>query len=210
VPDSSTLAVFCAAAAALLVTPGPAVLYIVACSLDRGRAAGLASTVGIGVGTLFHVAAAALGLSALLRSSPPAFAAVRYLGAGYLIYLGLRRWSRSAAEDGSSVPSGGLRSVFYRGILVNVLNPKAALFFLAFLPQFVDPARGPVGGQVLFLGAVFAVLAVTSDTLYALLAGSAGEWLRRDARFLRAQRLVSGGVFFALGLGAALSGVTGS
>jgi threonine/homoserine/homoserine lactone efflux protein len=207
IPEPSTIALFVVAAVALLVTPGPAVLYIVARSVEQGRWAGLVSALGVHVGTLVHVAAAALGLSALLVSSALAFNVVKYLGAVYLVYLGLRRLlAPAAAAESAAAPPRTLRRLFAQGIVVNILNPKTALFFLAFLPQFVDPARGQVGGQILVLGLLFVVLGVVSDGLYAVLAGAAGGWLKRDGRVLRAERYVTGSVFVGLGLTAAFAG----
>jgi threonine/homoserine/homoserine lactone efflux protein len=207
VPEIAGLTLFFAAAAVLLITPGPAVLYIVARSIDQGRWAGLVSTAGIGVGTMFHVAAAALGLSALLVSSALAFNAVKYLGAAYLIYLGLRKLlERDGTEprrDGTPRP---LARLFYEGMIVNILNPKTALFFFAFLPQFVDPSHGTVAAQVLFLGTMFVLMGIVSDGIWALLAGSAGGWLRGHRGFLRSQRYFAGTVFIALGITTALAG----
>jgi threonine/homoserine/homoserine lactone efflux protein len=207
IPEPSTIALFVVAAVALLVTPGPAVLYIVARSVEQGRWAGLVSALGVHVGTLVHVAAAALGLSALLVSSALAFNVVKYLGAVYLVYLGIRRLlAPAAAAESAAAPPRSLRRLFAQGIVVNILNPKTALFFLAFLPQFVDPARGQVGGQILVLGLMFVVLGVVSDGLYAVLAGAAGGWLKRDGRVLRAERYITGSVFVGLGLTAAFAG----
>ena len=206
-PEPSTLAVFVLAAVALLITPGPAVLYIVARSVEQGRWAGLVSALGVHVGTLVHVAAAALGLSALLVSSALAFDIVKYLGALYLSYLGVRRLLTSdAAAAAAAAAPRSLRRLFTQGIVVNILNPKTALFFLAFLPQFVDPARGQLGLQILCLGLIFVALGVVSDGLYAVLAGTAGGWLKRGGRFLRIERYVTGGVFVGLGLTAAFAG----
>src|SRR2546428_6410242 len=146
---TSGIGVFVAASLALLVVPGPAVLYIVGRSLRHGRTAGFLSVLGICTGTLLHVVAAALGLTALLRASPIGFSAIRYAGAAYLVWLGvqaLRSGERSIGTE--SVSHDGALQIFRQGVLVNVLNPKTALFFLAFLPQFVDPSRGAVGGQV--------------------------------------------------------------
>ena len=205
--DHSTLFVFIAAAVLLLVTPGPAVLYIVARSIDQGRRAGIVSALGIHIGTLMHVAAAALGVSALLVSSALAFNLVKYLGAAYLIYLGLQRLL--TPEEKVQVkppPPQKLSRIFYQGVLVNLLNPKTALFFFAFLPQFVDVTQGNVASQVFFLGSIFIGLGVLSDGLYAILAGTAGHWLRGNLHFLRTQRYFTAGVFITLGLTAALSG----
>jgi threonine/homoserine/homoserine lactone efflux protein len=205
-PDAPRLALFFAAAAALLLTPGPAVLYIVARSGEQGRRAGLLSALGIGLGTLVHVAAAALGLSALLVSSALAFSTVKYLGALYLIFLGVRRLTAKEAPEESreARPRASKRWIFVEGILVNVLNPKTALFFLAFLPQFVDPAR-PMAAQIASLGLLFAVLGVASDSGWALAAGSAAGWLRRSPKIARRQRYVTGGIYIGLGLLAALT-----
>jgi threonine/homoserine/homoserine lactone efflux protein len=209
-PDATTLALFTAAAVTLLVIPGPAVLYIVTRSVDQGRAAGLASVAGIHVGTLLHVAAAALGLSALLVSSALAYDTVRWLGAAYLVWLGVRRLlardeaSQAAAEPRARRP--GLSRVFAQGIVVNVLNPKTALFFFAFLPQFVDVSKGSVPGQVLVFGVAFVLLGLVSDGAYALLASTGAGWLRRRPGVAKASRLVSGGVLVTLGVTTALAG----
>jgi threonine/homoserine/homoserine lactone efflux protein len=207
VPEASVLGVFVLAAVVLLLTPGPAVLYIVTRSVEQGRLAGLVSALGVHAGTLVHVAAAALGVSALLVSSAVAFEVVKYLGALYLVYLGIRKllgWDQ--AVGGRALTPRSLRRLFAQGVVVNVLNPKTALFFLAFLPQFVDVSKGAVGVQILALGLIFVALGAVSDGLYAVAAGTAGAWLKRDGRLLRAERYVSGGVFVGLGLTAALAG----
>jgi len=206
-PALPTLALFVTAALALLLVPGPAVFYIVTRSIDQGRRAGLVSVLGIGVGTLFHVAAATLGLSALLLSSALAFDVVKYLGAAYLVYLGIRAL-RARPQPGQPqiVQRHSLPRIFSQGVLVNVLNPKTALFFFAFLPQFVSPERGAVTSQILLLGCLFIALGMLSDGTYALLAGTFGHWLKGNARFLHAQRYLAGGVYITLGVTAALSG----
>jgi threonine/homoserine/homoserine lactone efflux protein len=203
----SSLALFAAGAAILLVIPGPAVLYIVSRSVAHGRPAGLVSAMGIATGTLFHVAAATLGLSALLVSSALAFEFVRYLGAGYLIYLGIRvlRGGDAYLID-ERAERKDLRSIFGQGVLVNLLNPKTALFFLAFLPQFIDPARGHATLQIFELGVLFALMGWLSDSVWALLAGAIAGRIRGSARLRRAQRNVSGGALIALGLASAFSG----
>ena len=206
-PDPGTLAVFAAAAIALLVIPGPAVLYIVTQSIEHGRTAGLVSMLGIQTGGLVHVLAAALGLSALLMRSATAFEIVKFAGAGYLIFLGLRKlFSRERFETTSERPPRRLDRLYRQGIVVNVLNPKTALFFFAFLPQFVQVDQGSVGLQIAVLGVFFLVLAAISDGMYALAAGTASDWLRGNPRFLRAERWISGTVLVGLGLTAALSG----
>jgi threonine/homoserine/homoserine lactone efflux protein len=209
-PDPSSLAVFAVAAVTLLVIPGPAVLYIVTRSVDQGRAAGLASVAGIHVGTLLHVAAAALGLSALLVSSATAYNTVRWVGAAYLVYLGLQRLlahDEDARPEGADRPRRlGLSRIFAQGVVVNVLNPKTALFFFAFLPQFVDVSRGSVPVQVVVLGVAFVLLGLVSDGAYALLASTGAGWLRRRPGVARASRLVSGGILVSLGVSTALAG----
>lgn len=206
-PEYPTLLVFVAAAAALLITPGPAVLYIVTRSIDQGRLAGIVSVLGIGTGTLFHVFAAALGISAILVSSALAFNIVKYLGAAYLIYLGVSKLrSKESVFLPEHVQRQTLRRCFTQGVMVNVLNPKLALFFFAFLPQFVDPARGSVGAQMALLGLILLVMGLFSDSMYALLAGTAGNWLRRNRHFLRVQKYVTGTIYIGLGLVAALAG----
>jgi threonine/homoserine/homoserine lactone efflux protein len=209
-PDASALALFTVAAITLLVIPGPSVLYIVTRSVDQGRAAGLASVGGIHVGTLVHVAAAALGLSALLVSSATAYNAVRWLGAAYLVWLGLRRLLARDESPGSAknprTSRLGLRRVFAQGVVVNVLNPKTALFFFAFLPQFVDVTRGSVRLQVVVFGVAFVLLGLVSDGAYALLASTGAGWLRRRPRVAKASRVVSGGMLISLGLTTALAG----
>lgn len=199
-PDSSTLLLFAAAALALIVVPGPAVLYIVAQSIDRGRGAGLVSALGVAAGGLVHVTAAAIGLSSLLVSSATAFAVVKYAGAAYLIGLGLHTLFVRREEPVAAAPQERrLRRVFWQGAVVNVLNPKTALFFFAFLPQFVDPDKGSAALQIGVLGLLFVVLAVVSDSIWALAAGTASERLRRSRRFLALRRYVSGSVFVGLG-----------
>jgi threonine/homoserine/homoserine lactone efflux protein len=205
-PDPSRLAVFFGAALALLVVPGPAVLYVVTQSIGQGRRAGLASTGGIFSGTLVHVALATVGLSALLASSVVAFDVVKYAGAAYLVVVGLRRLAGRERAEGPRTAGGRRLGQLYRqGIVVNVLNPKTALFFLAFLPQFVDPSRGAAWRQILVLGLLFACLGFLTDGTWALVAGTLGDWLRGNTRYLGIQRIVSGSVFVALGAVAALS-----
>jgi threonine/homoserine/homoserine lactone efflux protein len=209
-PDASTFGLFVAAALALLLVPGPAVLYVVTRSVEQGRPAGLASVLGIGLGSLVHIAFAAVGLSALLASSAAAFGAMKWLGAAYLVWLGLQRLLARSEEDAPvAVEPKRLSRVFLQGVVVNVLNPKTALFFLAFLPQFVDPARGAAWAQVVVLGVTFVAVGLCTDSFYALLGGTAGDWLRRkseSARFRRGQRYASGGVYVALGAATAISG----
>jgi threonine/homoserine/homoserine lactone efflux protein len=205
-PDPSRLALFVGAALLLLVVPGPSVLYIVTQSVSHGRRAGIASVAGITTGTLVHIAAATVGLSALLASSALAFDVVKYLGAAYLIVIGVRRLAgiERAQEERARGPRN-LGRLYRQGIVVNTLNPKTALFFLAFLPQFVDPGRGVAWVQILLLGLLFATLGFLSDGTWALVAGTLGDRLRRSRRFPAVQRYVSGSVFVGLGAVAAFS-----
>jgi threonine/homoserine/homoserine lactone efflux protein len=207
-PEPSALLLFVPAALVLLLTPGPAVLYIVARSLEQGPGAGVISAAGVALGTIAHVGAAALGLSALLIASPAALGAVRLLGAGYLIYLGMRRvFDHATAPHSPSLRTTPARRIFLQGLVVNLFNPKTALFVFAFLPQFVDPALGDAAFQVSVLGLILTTLGLVSDSGYALLAGNATGWLRSGSRPGSAPRRISGGVLIALGVASACSGV---
>ena len=204
-PNITHLSLFIFASAALIVTPGPAVLYIVARSVDQGRRAGLVSVCAIEVGNFMHVIAATLGLSALILSSAMTFSIVKYLGAAYLVYLGLcKLFGRESAGIANGRGPKSARRIFSQGVLVAALNPKTALFFVAFLPQFVDPAQGAIAGQMLFLGCIFVMMAVVSDSMYALLAGGVGQWLKRSRAARLTQRYLVGGVYIGLGVTAAL------
>lgn len=202
----ANLALFIPAALVLIVTPGPAVLYIVTRSINQGRRAGLASVVGVEIGNLFHVVAAALGISAILLTSALAFDIVKYLGAAYLIYLGIKKLvTREEAQNVDISEKANLKRIFSQAVIVAILNPKTALFFFAFLPQFVDTSSGSVTLQMVVLGLIFVVIAIISDSLYALATGTAGRWLRGNLRYLRVQRYVTGTIYIGLGLTAALS-----
>jgi threonine/homoserine/homoserine lactone efflux protein len=211
-PDVPTFALFVAAALALLLVPGPAVIYVVARSVEGGRLTGLVSVLGVELGTLLHVVFAAAGLSAIVVSSAVAFSVVKWLGAAYLVWLGLRQILGRDGGDQEAPLSGSGENrlrVFSQSVLVQVLNPKVALFFLAFLPQFVDPSRSAAWTQVVVLGTTLATLGLFTDGLYALLGGTAGEWIRKQragAGLRRARRYVKGGVYIALGAVAAISG----
>jgi threonine/homoserine/homoserine lactone efflux protein len=200
------LPVFLLATLILLLTPGPAVLYIIARSIDQGRLAGFVSVLSIETGNSVHVLAATLGLSALLLSSALAFSIVKYLGAAYLIYLGIRRLLRRDQDhEITRFQKQSLRRIFSQGVLVAALNPRTALFFLAFLPQFVDPSADSITLQLLTLGGIFVMMAIVSDGTYALLASTAGGWLKRNQSFLRAERYVVGSTYIGLGVAAALA-----
>ena len=205
--DPSKLYLFMGAALALLLVPGPAVLYITARSASQGRMAGLVSVLAIETANFIQAAAAALGLSAILLSSALAFDVVKYLGAAYLIYLGIRKLMAidSTVED-ETVKQENLSRIYWQGFAVNILNPKTALFFFAFLPQFVDPAKGNVTGQNLLLGAVFVGMAIITDSMYALLTSSIAGRLAGNRRFQKGGRYFAGLVYVGLGITTALTG----
>jgi threonine/homoserine/homoserine lactone efflux protein len=199
-PEPATLLLFAASAATLVLIPGPNLIYIVTRSVESGRRAGLASVLGVETGTMIHVAAAAFGLSALLASSAVAFEIVKYAGVAYLVYLGVRALRAGKAPEAQVAPAGMRRTVA-EGVLVNVLNPKVSLFFLAFLPQFVDPAKGSAITQILVLGVVFMAIAATLDLLFVLAANLVGKRIGGGGG-----RRLAGGVYLAL---AALAAATG-
>ena len=206
-PSLSHIGLFISAALVLLLVPGPAVLYLVGRSVEQGRVAGLVSILGIHAATLVHVAAAALGLSALLASSAIAFGIVKYAGAAYLIWIGLRKiFGPVEAADTAEIRQHSHRRLLRDGFIVNLLNPKTAIFFLAFLPQFVDVERGAVAMQIGFLGLTFTVLGLITDGGYAIAAGTAGNWLKRSRGYLKFERYVSGALFVGLGVTAAFAG----
>lgn len=209
-PDPATLLVFALAALALIAVPGPNLIFIATRSIAQGRRAGLVSVLGVETGTLLHVGAAAAGLSALLASSAAAFGFVKYAGAAYLVFLGVRTLMAGdpgEQEEQDRVAAGASLGRTYRqALVVQLLNPKVALFFLAFMPQFVDPARGSAATQVLVLGAVMASLGICVSSLYAVAAGAVGRRLRARGGFARGQRRLTGAVYLGLGAAAALSG----
>jgi threonine/homoserine/homoserine lactone efflux protein len=204
--DWSKLSLFVSVATILVFMPGPNTLYIIARSIQQGRLAGFVSSLGVQVGTMVHIVAASLGLSALLVSSAVAFNVVKYAGAAYLIFLGIKTLLTKVKIEPAKVRKAALGRVFYQGIVVNLLNPKTALFFFAFLPQFIDVARGAVVLQVVLLGSILIFLGTLSDSIYALASGSIGNWLCGNLKFLRAQRYFAGSVYIGLGAATALSG----
>jgi threonine/homoserine/homoserine lactone efflux protein len=206
-PEPATLGLFAAAALALLIVPGPAVVYVVTRSASQGRRAGLVSVLGLHTGSIVHVAAAATGLSALLLASATAFEAVKLAGAAYLIGLGLvKLLGRGDSERRATALPATMRRVYGQGVIVEVLNPKTALFFVAFLPHFVEPGRGPVAAQVVVLGLCFVALGLMSDGAYAVVAGSIAPRLRlRWSRGAGGGQRASGAIYVALGAFAALA-----
>ena len=203
-PDASTLLLFVGASLALLVIPGPAVLFLVTRSVDQGRRAGMVSMLGVETGTFTYAVAAAVGLTGLIAASEVGFTVLKYAGAAYLVYLGVRKLLEPVDAAAPTAPTRRSR-LFLDGLLVQLLNPKIAVFFLAFLPQFVDPGRGHVVTQTLLLGTVFTLLAVLSDGACALLAGGLGGWMRRPGRRGRLAK-ASGAIYIGLGVTAAMAG----
>jgi threonine/homoserine/homoserine lactone efflux protein len=203
-PSLSTYALFIATALALLAIPGPAVLYVVGRSIDQGRTAGLASVLGITTGTIVHITAATVGLSSLVLASKLAFDAVRYVGAAYLVLLGVRRLlTRGAEEAADGRAPRTLRRLYTQGFVVNLLNPKTIVFVFAFIPQFVDVGAGHVWLQILLLGLTFAGLGFLSDSLYAIVAGTVADRLRGTPFVARVERWFGGTVLIGLGVAAA-------
>ena len=204
-PSPSTYALFIATALALLAIPGPAVLYVVGRSIDQGRTAGLASVLGITTGTIVHITAATIGLSSLVLASKVAFDAVRYVGAAYLILLGVRRLlTRGQEEAAGARPPRTLRRLYTQGLVVNLLNPKTIVFIFAFIPQFVDVGAGHVWLQILLLGLTFAGLGLMSDSVYAIVAGTVADRLRGTPLVARIERWFGGTVLIGLGVASAL------
>src|SRR5688572_5778337 len=205
--ESSQLIIFISASLALLLLPGPAVLYITARSANQGRVAGLVSVLAIEAANLVQVTAAGLGLSAILLSSALAFDIVKYLGAAYLIYLGIKKlFTKEESNAGQEVKRESLSQIFWQGFAINILNPKTALFFFAFLPQFVNPTLGNVTTQTLLLGILFVGLAIITDGLYAFIASSLAEKLNGNKNFQTGQRYFAGLVYIGLGITTALTG----
>lgn len=214
-PDTTRLAAFMVAALVLLLVPGPAVFFITARSLDQGRLAGVVSALGVGLGNLVHAVGAAAGLSALLASSAIMFTVVKYLGAAYLVYLGIRRLLAKAEDRPAARARRGLRRSFVDGAVVAVLNPKTAIFFVAFMPQFVSvsPGAASIWAQTLVLGLVFVIMGTATDSLYAFAAGATSGWLKGHggsaavaSRLRRSGRFFRGGIFITLGVTTALTG----
>jgi threonine/homoserine/homoserine lactone efflux protein len=205
VPSLSTYAIFIVTCLALLAIPGPAVLYVVSRSIDQGRRAGLASVLGIFSGTVVHVTLATVGLSSLILASRIAFDAVRYVGAAYLIYLGVRRLlTRRVEAEVEGRPPRTARDLYTQGLIVNLLNPKTIVFIFAFIPQFVDLGAGNVWFQIMALGLTFALLGLASDSLYAFVAGTVADRLRGTPLVARVERWFGGTVLIGLGVASAV------
>ena len=207
-PSLSVIAAFAAASIVLLVIPGPAVLYIINRSVTDGRSVGLAAVAGVQLGTLMHAIGAAAGLSAVLATSAVAFTAVKWVGAGYLVYVGIRTLSKRPVAFDPDRPGMSVRRAFGQGFVVNLFNPKIALFFLSFLPQFIRPDHGRPVVQAIVLGLVFCALGVVSDSSYSLLASGLRSVLVKGRALPFVQRYVAGTVFIGLGLVAATASGT--
>lgn len=208
-PSPETLLLVTLAGLALSASPGPSMLYVLSRSLGQSRNAGLASSAGLAVGGLLHVVAAALGLAAVFRYSPTLYQFTKLLGAAYLIYLGigmLLEKPPSGHQTLTPVRRQRLGRIFYQGILVEVFNPKTLLFFVAFLPQFVDPGRGSVTLQMLVLGTLVPLTAVPSDLLMALAGGGVAARLSRSRRLARSLTWLGGLILVGLGLRIVLEG----
>ena len=205
--ESSQLYLFLIASLALLITPGPAVLYIVARSINQGRMAGIVSVLGVETANFFHASAAALGLSAILVSSALAFDIVKYVGAAYLIFLGIRKLLvREAEAQEQATKRESVSRIYSQGFVVNILNHKTALFFFAFLPQFVNTSNGNVTLQMFLLGIMFVVMALITDGCYAFVSSSIANQLKDNQGFARNQRYVTGLIYIGLGVVTAFSG----
>lgn len=206
-PDGTTILVVALASLVLVVIPGPAVIYILTRSVSQGREAGLVSAVGVNLGSTVHVLAAVAGLTVLLASSTTAYTAVKWAGVVYLAWIGIRTlMSDDQAFSEPAVEPARLRRIFVQGVLVNLLNPKVAIFFLAFLPQFVDPNAPNAATETLVLGLTLVTIGLVSDSVYAMIGGSLGDLFRRRPGAARASRLTAGSVYLALAGIAAVAG----
>ena len=202
-PNLDAIVAFAIASLALLIIPGPAVLYVINRSISDGRSTALAAVAGLEIGNFMHVVAATLGLSAVIAASATAFGVVKWIGAGYLVYTGIRTLSRKPAAFNQEQKTLSRRKSFTQGIVVNTFNPKVALFFLSFLPQFIDTEKGTTALQSLVLGSIFVLLGMCSDGLYAVLASALRGPLLRGKSLPFVQRYVAGSVFVLLGVIAA-------
>ncbi|MBD2100573.1 LysE family translocator [Leptolyngbya sp. FACHB-261] len=204
-PDLATLIVFCLAVLALLATPGPDMLYVIARSAGQGRMAGMVSVLGLCAGDLVHIFAAAVGLSTLLMTSALAYKIIKYVGAAYLVYLGLRMLiSREERAEFQASSGDNFLKIFAQGALSSMLNPKVALFFLSFLPQFIDPAKGQVLGQIIALSFAWLLISLLAYTSLAMVAGTFSHWLRGRSSFARFQKWLTGSILVGLGFRLAL------
>lgn len=205
--DNTTLILYVSTVMVLAITPGPAVIYIVSRSIDQGRKAGIMSVFGIALGRSPQALAVAAGVTALLASSLVVFSILKYIGAAYLVYLGIRRLLRKNSDNmtGMEKPGTGA-SAFFQSVIVGLTNPKSILFYMAFLPQFIDPIRGSPALQTMVLWGIFESMVITLDSIYAIMASGVRRLLIRRKGFSTAGRYISGSVYIGLGLVAALTG----
>jgi len=197
----SNFALFFAASWILIITPGPDMIYVITRGISQGRKAGVISAVGVTLGILVHTIFAAFGLAMILRTSALAFLAVKFSGAGYLIYLGVKTFkNKSDFTFDNDKQKVGIRTIFVQGILSNVLNPKIALFFLAFLPQFVNPEHGSASIQMVYLGLTFALFGIVFLVLLGYFSGGMGSWLSNKQNYAEKIRWFTGSILIALGL----------
>ena len=205
--DLTTIGLFALASILLAITPGPDMIYIITRSISQGRNAGVVSTLGVNTGILLHTFAAALGLSALIAASAVAFSIVKYAGAAYLIYLGVQTFlSKAEKFQVESIANAELSQVFRQGLLVNLFNPKIILFFLSFLPQFVDPSQGNVSLQLFLLGILFMVCTLPISLGIGLAGGQLGIWLKTRQKIQQVTKWVTGSIYIALGITTAMTG----
>jgi threonine/homoserine/homoserine lactone efflux protein len=206
-PDITEFVLYLAAASLLAVTPGPGIFYVAARSLAGGRAEGIASSLGTALGGLVHVLAGALGISALVLASAELFTALKWVGAAYLVWLGVRTMmaARRNVPGADAAPAMGTRRAFREGVVVEALNPKTAAFFLAFIPQFLDPSAGAVALPFILLGSISVVLNTLADIVVAIGASRIREGAASRPAFIRRLREISGASMIALGAGLALA-----
>jgi len=203
----STVGLFSISAIILALTPGPDMLYIATRSISQGRSAGIYSALGVHTGVLIHTLAAAIGISAIIVASTQAYNVIRYAGAAYLVYLGIRTiLNKSESLEIKVVENKRLRSVFYQGLITNLFNPNVILFFLAFLPQFVDPAKGSISIQLLTLGCIMVVVTLPIDIAIGIMSGSLGKFFKTSYRFQGTGRWLTSSVLISLGISTALFG----
>jgi threonine/homoserine/homoserine lactone efflux protein len=203
--DTATLLAFLAASIVIVLAPGPAQALTIARSISGGKEAGIVTAVGLNVGTIIHALAAALGLSAVLATSAVAFAVVKYIGAAYLIYLGIQAFLSKEQEAAQAAsPEANLRQTFTKAVVTGLLNPKVALFFLAFLPQFVDLQRGSAFLQFIILGIILAIIDMVYESILALAAGALSGWLVNNPKASVWRQRIMGVVLIGLGIRLAL------
>ena len=203
--DPTSFALFFVASWTLIITPGPDMLYVITRGISQGRKAGLLSALGVTLGILVHTLLAALGLAALLQTSALAFLVIKYIGATYLIYLGLNAWrDKGSFESGEPQNPSAAQPIFWQGFISNVTNPKIAIFFLAFLPQFVQPEGGSFFLQMLTLGLLFAGFGIAFLSGVGYFAGQIGSWCSKKPEFVNRVRWLTGGVLIGLGVRLAL------